>query len=115
LDEDLPEWTLAPPAVLGQTRRFFAAPGLDTTVVYTAALLRLLEYARGHPHAEFVFGPVDAAAARAGGLVLSGADLAGPAEMLADLPGLAEYEPEEEPEAAVARLSRRAGLGVPQG
>lgn len=113
MDGDRLGWALAPPAVLGQTRRFFALPGADAGAVYALALVLLLEYARGHQREEFVFGPFDIAKARAGGLVLSGASLSGPAAVLQAVPGLAEYRPEDEPEVAAARLSGRAGLGVP--
>lgn len=100
MDDDLP-------ATAGRTRRYFAEPGISQGSVYVLALVLLMEYARGHDE-EFVFGPADPAALRAGGLVISGADLAGPSLVLAGVPGLAEYSPGVE-EAVPARLAQRAG------
>jgi hypothetical protein len=95
-------------AVAGRTRRYFAAPGRDQLPIYTLALVLLMEYARVNKDAKFVFGPMNASVAAAGGLFISGADLDGPAAVLADVPGLAEHRPEAE-EAVPARLAQRAG------
>jgi hypothetical protein len=108
LDDDLPRLLAA-----GRTRRYFAEPGSSQASIYTLALVLLMEYARNHAQ-EFVFGPLDVSAARAGGLIISGADLTGPARVLEGVPGLAEYSPGAE-EAVPARLAQRAGLGDPRG
>ena len=98
--------TCRAPIAAGRTRRYFAKPGPSQASVYVLALVLLMEYARVHDE-QFVFGPVDIAAARAGGLIISGADLDGPALVLAAVPGLAEHQPGEQ-EAVPARLARRA-------
>lgn len=102
MDDDLPR-----PDAAGRTRRYFARPGTSQASIYVLALVLLMEYARVHDE-QFVFGPVDVAAARAGGLIISGPDLDGPARVLARVPGLAEHQPGAE-EAVPARLAQRAG------
>lgn len=97
----------------GRTRRYFAAPGRDQIPIYTLALVLLMEYARIHDE-QFVFGPMSASVAAAGGLFISGEDLDGPAGVLAQVPGLGEHRPEAE-EAVSARLDQRAGLGDSRG
>jgi hypothetical protein len=87
-----------------QTRRYFA----DSSASYVLAIIELMEYARAHQGPEFGFGPLDTEELAAGGLVLSGPALDGPAAVLAVIPGL-----EEDEQAVPARLARRAGLGVP--
>jgi len=97
--------------VPGRTRRFFAAPDWDARLIYAIALLALLEYVRTSGE-EFIYGPTDLAAAVAGGLVLSGPGLAGPAAVLSGIPGLVEHDPEEEP-AGAARLAPCDRVGGP--
>jgi hypothetical protein len=101
VDADLPE---APAG--SNTLRYFS----EELAAYALAVVLLWEYSRSHPREEFVFGPHNLAAARAGGLVLSGPDLTGPARVLAEVEGLALHEPGTE-EAAAARLSGRGRLG----
>ncbi len=101
MDADLP----GSPATL---RYFTSEPA-----AYALALVLLWEYTRGHPREEFVFGPHNLPALKAGGLVLSGLDLTGPAMVLSRVEGLAQHEPGAE-EAVAARLSGRAGLGIPR-
>lgn len=107
MDADLPE--AAAPAGRSRTLRYFSTE----LASYALALVHLLEYARANPGQQFVFGPMDLSAARAGGLVLSGHDLAGAAAVLSRVEGLELYEPGAEP--VPARLSGRAGLGIPRG
>lgn len=106
MDADLPG--PAVPAGRSRTLRYFSTEPAS----YALALVQLLEYARSHRAEQFVFGPLDLSAARAGGLVLSGHDLDGPAAVLRAVEGLQLYEPGAEP--ASARLSGRAGLGIPR-
>lgn len=72
-----------------QTRRWFA----DSTLSYALAVISLFEYAREH-RVRYVYGPLDAASMRDGGLSVSGSpgDLEGAAGVLADIPGLAEHD-----------------------
>jgi hypothetical protein len=100
VDADLP----GSPAGPG-TLRYFA----DETAAYALALVLLMEYARSTPREEFVFGPFELAKLKAGGLVLSGPGLAGPAAVLSRVEGLAQHEPGAE-EAVAARLSGRGRL-----
>lgn len=95
MDADLPGNPAGP-----DTLRYFTTE----PAAYALALLLLMEYARMHPHADFVFGPMNMPALAAGGLVLSGPALAGPAAVLARVEGLAQHEPGAE-EAVVARLT----------
>jgi hypothetical protein len=76
--------------VADRTRQWFA----DSTLSYSLAVIRLFEYARQHK-VRYVYGPLNVASMRDGGLVVSGeeADLERAAAVLADVPGLAEYEP----------------------
>lgn len=106
MDADLPG--MAAPAGRSRTLRYFSTEPAS----YALALVRLLEYARSHRAEQFVFGPMDLSAARAGGLVLSGLDLDGPAAVLKTVEGLQLYEPGTEP--VPTRLSGRAGLGIPR-
>jgi hypothetical protein len=100
VDADLPEAPAGP-----NTLRYFT----DETAAYALALVLLMEYARSHPREEFVFGPFELAKLKAGGLVLSGPDLAGPAAVLSRVEGLAQHEPGAE-QAVAARLSGRGRL-----
>lgn len=74
-----------------ETRRWFA----DSSVSYALAAISLLEYAREH-RVRYVFGPLDTRAMTDGGLVVSGGadDLEHAAKVLAEIPGLAEYQPD---------------------
>jgi len=77
--------------VADKTRQWFA----DSNVSYALGVLALFEYAREHG-VRYVFGPLDLASMTDGGLTVSGteADLEHAAKVLADVPGLAEYEPD---------------------
>lgn len=74
------------PRRVPETRRYYA----DSPVVYALAAIALFDYARAHPGEKFAFGPLTAAEMTAGGLVIAGEGLAGPAAVLAAVPGLAE-------------------------
>lgn len=71
------------------TRQWFA----DSTVAYALAVLKLFEYAREH-NVTYVYGPLDTESMTHNGLTVSGTagDLDRAAEVLADIPGLAEAE-----------------------
>lgn len=71
-----------------QTRRWFG----DSTLSYALAVIRLFEYAREH-RVRYVYGPLDVASMRDGGLAVSGSekDLEQAAAVLAEIPGLAEH------------------------
>lgn len=61
----------------------------DMPLAYGQAIIALTAYAREHPE-EFEFGPLDLAAMRRSGLVVTGPDLEGVTEVLAGIPGLVE-------------------------
>jgi hypothetical protein len=75
--------------VADQTRQWFA----DSTLSYALAVIALFEYAREH-RVRYVYGPLDVASMRDGGLVVSGSrpDLEAAAGVLAEIPGLAEHD-----------------------
>lgn len=72
-----------------QTRRWFG----DSTLAYALAVIQLFQYARDHP-VGYVYGPLDVASMRDGGLAVSGSegDLEEAAAVLAGIPGLAEHD-----------------------
>lgn len=93
----------------GETRHYCA----DQSASYVLAIILLMEYARGHKGEEFAWYPLDAVAMRDGGLFVSGPDLAGPAAVLAGVPGLVEDKAGQED--ALARLAVRGRLGGARG
>ncbi len=74
-----------------KTRQWFA----DSNVSYALGVLALFEYAREH-RVQYVFGPLDIRSMNDGGLTVSGdeGDLKSAAAVLAEVPGLVEYEPD---------------------
>lgn len=74
-----------------KTRQWFA----DSNVSYALGVLALFEHAREH-RVRYVFGPLDTRSMTDGGLTVSGdeIDLESAAAVLADVPGLVEYEPD---------------------
>ena len=70
-----------------KTLRFRA----DMPLAYATAVIRLVEYAR-ESNDDFEFGPLELAALKHTGLVVTGPDLNGVAELLAGIPGLAEKD-----------------------
>lgn len=70
-----------------QTLRCFAA----SRFTYAVALEKLTLYARDYPD-DFDFGKLDLDALLHQGLTVTGPDLSGVAEMLADVPGLSVEE-----------------------
>jgi hypothetical protein len=77
--------------VADKTRQWFA----DSNVSYALGVLALFEHARGH-RVRYVFGPLDLHSMTDGGLTVSGTegDLDQAAAVLAQVPGLAEYQPD---------------------
>lgn len=77
--------------VADRTRRWFA----DSSVSYALGVLALFEYAREH-RVKYVFGPLDMQSMTDGGLTVSGAesDLEQAARVLAEIPGLVQYQPD---------------------
>jgi hypothetical protein len=77
--------------VADKTRQWFA----DSNVSYALAVLSLFEHAREH-RGKYVFGPLDIHSMTDGGLTVSGSedDLEQAAAVLAEVPGLAEYQPD---------------------
>jgi hypothetical protein len=77
--------------VADETRRWFA----DSSVSYALAVIALMEYAREH-RVRYSYGPLDTASMLDGGLAVSGSgdDLDQAAAVLAQVPGLAEYQPD---------------------
>lgn len=75
-----------------KTRQWFA----DSNVSYALGVLALFEHAREHRGVKYVFGPLDTASMTDGGLTVSGSegDLEQAAAVLAEIPGLAEYQPD---------------------
>lgn len=76
------------------TRQWFA----DSTVSYALAVIKLFEYAREHD-VTYVYGPLDTESMVHSGLTVSGSarDLDQAADVLADIPGLAEHVTGEGP------------------
>lgn len=74
-----------------RTRQWFA----DSNVSYALGVLALFEHAREH-RVKYVFGPLDMQSMTDGGLTVSGTedDLEQAAKVLAEIPGLAEYQPD---------------------
>lgn len=69
-----------------ETRRWRAV----SRVVYSHAILAVIQYARDTPDADFSFGPASVQAMEAYGLVVSGPGAPGVAEVLSRIPGLSE-------------------------
>jgi hypothetical protein len=83
------------PESASQTIRYYAT----SQQVYARALLALVDYARTHQD-DFTFGPLYLPVLEHQGLTVtssgSGADLPGVKEMLGKVPGLTEYDAQEE-------------------
>jgi hypothetical protein len=77
--------------VADKTRQWFA----DSNVSYALGVLALFEYAREH-RVRYSFGPLDIHSMTDGGLTVSGTEeeLDQAAKVLADVPGMAEYQPD---------------------
>lgn len=84
-DTDNTGWLAVPG---GTTRRYYA----DSPLSYALAVIALTEYARDTRDSNFSYGPLDSQAMIRGGLFISGKNLAGPAAVLADIPGLSWHE-----------------------
>lgn len=63
----------------------------DMPLAYAQAVIALVEHARNSKD-EFEFGPLELAALKHTGLVVTGPDLNGVAGLLAGIPGLAETD-----------------------
>jgi hypothetical protein len=61
-----------------------------TNIPYAMGIVELFRYARAHPVPDFTFGPFDLKALESQGLLVSGPDLTGVADLLEGVPGLAE-------------------------
>jgi hypothetical protein len=94
--------------VAEQTRRYYAVH----SVSYALAAIALVEHARVHRDDDFTFGPLDSRAMAESGLVVTGSDLGRVAAVLAEVPGLAEFEAGGE---ALARLSEHDRVDGPRG
>jgi hypothetical protein len=77
--------------VADKTRQWFA----DSNVSYALGVIALFEYAREN-RVRYVFGPLDIHSMTDGGLTVSGTeqDLERAAAVLAEIPGLVEYQPD---------------------
>jgi hypothetical protein len=77
--------------VADKTRQWFA----DSNVSYALGVIALFEFAREN-RVHYVFGPLDTRSMTDGGLTVSGSeqDLEHAAAVLAEIPGLVEYQPD---------------------